>query len=123
MQEFPGPQQRIKRVLDQAFVECSFASSRMEDGGKAFVLQARRSDGRSVGVCFRGLRQSDVPSDRQPEPGAPLTVRSVKREGVSLVSRFFPIFVPPGPEYARVRIDAGPATLDIVCQDAEWWEE
>jgi hypothetical protein len=52
-----------------------------------------------------------------------LTVRSVKREGVSLVSRFFPIFVPPGPEYARVRIDAGPATLDIVCQDAEWWEE
>jgi hypothetical protein len=50
-------------------------------------------------------------------------VKGVKREGLSLVSRFFPLFKPPGPAYARVRIDAGPATLEIVCQDAEWWEE
>jgi hypothetical protein len=52
-----------------------------------------------------------------------MRVRSVKREGGSLLSRLLPLFKPPGPAYARVRIDAGPATLDIVCQDAEWWEE
>jgi hypothetical protein len=50
-------------------------------------------------------------------------VKSVKRHGVSFVSRFFPLIKPPGPAYARARIHAGPATLEVVCQDAEWWEE
>ena len=27
-----------------------------------------------------------------------------------------------GGGYVRVRIEAGAAMLDIVCQDAEWWE-
>jgi hypothetical protein len=125
MHEFPGPQDRIRRVLENALVECTFVSSRPEDAEGTFVLLTRRSDGRSVGVRFRGMRDGSAPggSERQPDPGSPVNVRSVKREGGSIVSRLFPLFKPPGPMYARVRIDAGPATLDIVCQDAEWWEE
>ena len=124
MHEFPGPQDRVRRVLDSALVDCTFVSSMTEDGGRTFVLVARRGDGRSVGVRFRGLRDADdADPQRKPEAGTSLSVRSVKREGGSLVSRFFPLIKPPGPMYARVRIDAGPATLDIVCQDAEWWEE
>jgi hypothetical protein len=62
-------------------------------------------------------------SGAQPEPGTPLKLHSVKRDGVSLISRIFPLFKPPGAAYARVTIDAGAATLTIVCQDAEWWED
>jgi hypothetical protein len=125
MHEFPGPQDRVRRVLASALANCTFASSRSEDGGRSFVLLARRSDGRPVGVRFRGVRKDGgaPTAERQPEAGAALSVKSVKREGGSLVSRLFPLIKPPGPMYARVRIDAGPATLDIVCQDAEWWEE
>lgn len=123
MHEFPGPQDRIRRILQNALVDCSFVSSRVEEAGRSFVLMARRSGGRVVGVRFYGVRDADATGGPQPEAGTPLKVRSVKRHGVSLVSRLFPLFKPPGPAYARVRIDAGPATLDIVCQDAEWWEE
>ena len=121
MNEFPGPQDRIRRVLNTALVDCTYVSSQPEGDGSIFVLLARRPDGREVGVRFRGVKNST--GDSGPAAGAALTVKSVKREGLSLVSRFFPILKPPGPMYARVRIDAGPATLDIVCQDAEWWEE
>ena len=123
MQEFPGPQDRVRRILQNALVDCSFVASRAENGGREFVLQTRRSDGRGVGVRFRGVRDSGGGGDTQPDPGTPLKLRTVKREGVSLVSRLFPFFKPPGPAYARVTIDAGPATLTIVCQDAEWWED
>lgn len=122
MHEFPGPQDRIRRILDNALVDCTYLSSRSESNGANFVLIARRSDGRQVGVRFRGVRDGDGAS-AGPEPGLPLTLRSVKGESSGLISRLFPIFKPPGPAYARVRIDAGPATLEIVCQDAEWWEE
>ena len=121
MHEFPGPQDRIRRILDNALVDCTYVSSQPEGEGARLVLLARRADGRTVGVRFRGVR--DGAGGVGPEPGVPLTVRSVRREGLSLVNRLFPLFKPPGPTYARVRIDAGPATLDIVCQDAEWWEE
>jgi hypothetical protein len=123
MHEFPGPDHRVRRVLEQALINCNYVSSGPEEGGKTFVLRVSRSDGRSVGVRFHGLRDGMPDDGRRPEAGGAITVRSVKREGGSLVSRLFPIFVPPGPIYARVRIDAGPATLEIVCQDAEWWEE
>jgi hypothetical protein len=123
MHEFPGPEARIRRILETALVDCAFVSSHAEDGGRQFVLQARRSGGRGVGVRFRGMKDAAPETMRSPDPGTPLKVRSVKRDHISLVSRLFPIFKPPGPAYARVRIDAGPATLDIVCQDAEWWEE
>ena len=120
MHEFPGPHERIRRILDNALVGCTYVASQAEDGG-LLVLEARRSDGRSINIRFRGVRESEMTS--QPDPGAILAVKSVRREGLSLASRFFPLLKPPGPMYARVRIDAGPATLDIVCQDAEWWEE
>ena len=123
MHEFPGPEARIRRILDQALVDCTYVSSHTEGDGRTFVLETRRSNGRSGGVRFHGVRDAAPQDVRRPDPGTLLKVRSVKRDSVSLMSRFFPIFKPPGPVYARVRIDAGPATLDIVCQDAEWWEE
>jgi hypothetical protein len=123
MHEFPGPESRVRRVLENALGDCTYVSSGSEDGGTRFVLRASRSNGKRVGVRFHGLREGQPGDGPGPAPGSPLSVRSVKREGGSLVSRLFPIFKPPGPVYARVRIDAGPATLEIVCQDAEWWEE
>ena len=123
MHEFPGPHERIRRILDNALANCTYVSSGSENGGQTFVLRASRTDGRQVGVRFYGLRDDQPDDGRHPEPGSTLRVQSVKRDNVSLISRLFPIFKPPGPAYARVRIDAGPATLDIVCQDAEWWEE
>ncbi len=77
MNEFPGPQDRIRRVLDNALVDCTYVSSHTEEGG-TFVLQARRGDGRGVGVRFRGLRDPEAGSDRQPDPDAPL--KSPQRE-------------------------------------------
>lgn len=120
MHEFPGPQDRIRRVLEAALSGCTYVSSRSEGDG-LLVVQARRPDGRGVGVRFRAVTDSEM--DREPEVGAPLTVKSVKRYGLSLISRLFPLLKPPGPPYARVRIEAGSATLQVVCQDAEWWEE
>jgi hypothetical protein len=121
MNEFPGPQDRIRRVLDTALSDCTFISSRPEGDGSIFVLLARRQDGREVGVRFRGV--NNAAAGPGPNPGGALVVKSVKREGTSLVSKLVPLLKPPGPMYARVRIAVGPATLDIVCQDAEWWEE
>ena len=120
MHEFPGPQDRVRRILDGVLDDCTYVSSRTADDA-SLLLQGRRSDGRDVTLRFRGVKDSNT--NTQPEAGAPLVLKSVKREGLSLVSRLFPILKPPGPVYARVRIDAGPATLDIVCQDVEWWEE
>jgi hypothetical protein len=121
MHEFPGPHDRIRRVLETALTGCTYVSTQSEGDGTLLVLQARKPDGRGVGVRFRAVKsfETNVP----PETGAPITVKSVKRHGVSFVSRFFPLIKPPGPAYARARIHAGPATLEVVCQDAEWWEE
>jgi hypothetical protein len=121
MHEFPGPQDRIRRILDNALVDCTYASSQLEGDGAMLVLWALRTDGRRVGVRFRGVKESET--TEEPAPGASLKVRSVKKEGGSVVGRLFWIFKAPELPNARVRIDAGPATLDIVCQDAEWWEE
>lgn len=120
MHEFPGPQDRIRRILEGVLVDCTYEASRQE-GDTNLVLHGRRKDGKDVFVRFRGVKDSDT--DVQPERGAPLALKDVKRESVGFVSRFFPIIKPPGPAHARVRIEAGSATLEIVCQDAEWWEE
>jgi hypothetical protein len=120
MHEFPGPHERIRRVLERALPGSTYVSSQTEGDG-VLVLRARRSDGRNVGVRFRAVKTSET--NTQPEAGAPISVKSVKREGMSLVSRLLPILKPPGPAYARVRIEAGAASLEVVCQDAEWWEE
>jgi len=56
--------------------------------------------------------------------GSPLRLRDVGTPGrFGVLGVFFPGMRGPGIGYTRVRIEAGAAQLEIVCQDAEWWEE
>ena len=122
MHEFPHPKNRVRRIVEAALADCSYLSSRSEDGGSMLLLQARRSDGRRVSVRFRGVRESEATAE--PEFGTPLRVVSVGNGNrFNLISTVLPILKPPGPPHARVTIEAGTARLNIVCQDAEWWED
>ena len=122
MHEFPHPKNRVRRIVEAALANCSYVSSRSEGNGSTLLLQARRSDGRRVNVRFRGVRESEATSE--PEFGTPLRVVSVGNGNrFNLLSVVLPILKPPGPPHARVTIAAGSARLDIVCQDAEWWED
>ena len=121
MHEFPSPDVRIKRILDNALGACTYISASKDADAHMLVLHTLRTNGRRVGVRFRGVKESETTGE--PTSGASIKVRSVKKEGGSVVGRLFWIYKAPELPNARVRIDAGPATLDIVCQDAEWWEE
>ena len=88
------------------------------------VLHAHRADGTRVSVRFRAVSSSDATEEPKPETFLSVHSIDVRNSGcLSLLSVAFPRFRSPGPGYARVRIDAGAARLDIVCQDAEWWED
>jgi hypothetical protein len=122
MHEFPHPKNRVRNIVESALIDCSYVSSEREGTGGTMLLKARRSDGKGVSVRFRGVRESDATSE--PERGAPLRVVKVGNGNrFNLISTLFPILKPPGPPHARVTIQAGTARLDIVCQDAEWWED
>jgi hypothetical protein len=87
-----------------------------------FVIEARRPDGRRVGVRFRGVEES-VATDA-PAPGSHMRLRGIgSATRFSFLSLLFPFLRASGFGSARVRIEAGTTRLDIVCQDAEWWEE
>jgi hypothetical protein len=122
MHEFPSPKDRIRTILEQALRDTTYVSSTSEDGGSRLHLRANRSDGRRVNVRFRGVRESE--STAEPEPGAPLSLQGVgNADKLFFLRGLTSLFKPPPPPGARVRIDAGAARLEIVCQDAEWWEE
>jgi hypothetical protein len=114
----------MRRILENALTGCLYDSSETEEGGRMVVLHAHRAGGQHVSVRFRAVDRSDATTN--PEPGAPMSLRSVDLVNpgcLSLLAFAFPQFRSPGPGYARVRIEAGTARLDIVCQDAEWWED
>ena len=115
---------RLRRILDNALEACLYDSSETQEDGRMLVLMAHRAAGQAVTVRFRGLKSSEA--NAQPSAGAPIHVGSVDVGSTGCLSLFgfaFPALRSPGPGYARVRIEAGDARLDIVCQDAEWWEE
>ena len=116
---FTDQSERLNRTLTNALNGTTYVSSHPEENGRHFVVIARRDDGKRIGVRFRAC-------EKQPQvtlaPEARLQLRSVGSR-VSLM-RFLPfggLFVDR--KYAHVRIAAGAATLEVVCQDAEWWEE
>ena len=112
---------RIRRTLEAALVGAVFEASREEEA-HIVVIEARRGDGRRVGVRFRGVQSSNAASAQA--AGATLKLRGVSGGGRGgLLGLFVPGLRGPGIGYARVRIQAGAALLEIVCQDAEWWEE
>jgi len=112
---------RIRRIVETAFAGAVFEASRQEEA-RIVVIEARRADGSIVGVRFRGVQSQNATSVT--EPGAALRLRGVSGSGRGgVLAIFFPGMRGPGIGYARVRIEAGAALLEIVCQDAEWWEE
>jgi hypothetical protein len=125
---FTDQRGRLRRILENSLEGAAYLSSETEEDGRMVVIRARRPDGQRVAVRFRAVSSSDA--SQQPEVGAVLRLHSVSvsRGGcLSLLSPFW-LFrrgpgVPQMSDSARVRIDAGAARLDIVCQDAEWWED
>lgn len=118
---FTDQRLRLRRILANALEGAAYDSSRTEDGGRTLVIHGRRRDGRPVTVRFRGVRQSQA--DSEPTAGSSLRVRSVASAGrFSWLALFFP-FARRDAGASRVRIEAGASKLEIVCEDAEWWEE
>jgi hypothetical protein len=112
---------RIRRTIEHALGGATFETSREEEE-RSVVIEARRVDGRRVGVRFRGVQSSNAASVQA--SGSTLKVRGVSSPGRGgMLGIFFPGMRGPSIGYAHVRIEAGAAQLDIVCQDAEWWEE
>jgi hypothetical protein len=120
---FTNQAHRIEMVVRNALDGTTFVSSRSEDDGRHIVIEARRPNGRISTVRFRAV--SDAAATSGTAAGVPLKLQGVRAGGAGCLSlsRFGPAFrgVPRGT--ARVRIDAGGAKLDIVCEDAEWWED
>jgi hypothetical protein len=121
---FTDQRARLRRILDNALAGAIYDSSERESDGRLLVIHAHRGNGRPVTVTFRGVNDSEATAE--PQAGASLRLKSVGVVGhgvSSLLGFVFPQLRTPGPGYARVRIEAGAARLDIVCQDAEWWED
>ena len=112
---------RVRRTVEAALASgAAYEASRSEEDGRHVVIEARRVDGQAVSVRFRGVQESTMSAE--PEAGAALRLRGVGAPGLSLLRLVFPGMRNVGSGYVRVRIEAGAAMLDIVCQDAEWWE-
>jgi hypothetical protein len=115
------PKARLRGIISRAIQGCSYESSHKEDGDRVLVLEARRPDGARVGLRFLGLKSSET--DSEPARGAPLRLRGVGDPSGSLLRLLLPSMLRTPPLAARVRIEAGSARLEIVCEDVEWWEE
>ncbi len=121
---FTDQRTRLRRILDNALEGAFYDSSEREAAGRVLVLHAHRADGRPIAVTFRGVNDSQA--SQEPPVGASLRLKGVDLLSpgpLSLLGSLFPQFRSPGPGYARVRIEAGVARLDIVCQDVDWWED
>jgi hypothetical protein len=125
---FTDQRTRLRRILENSLEGALYDSSVTEEDGRVVVLHAHRPDGERVSVRFLAVTSSDA--TEEPQPGAYLTVRGVdvRQGGCLSLLMGFAFFLAPRPRApvagsARVRIDAGSARLDIVCQDAEWWED
>ena len=117
---FTDQRDRLRRIVDKALTGTSYESSRQEDT-RMLVLEARRPGGTKVMVRFRGVRESQA--NDTPQAGAAIRHVSVgSAEKFSLIRLFFPFIRGPGSGAARVRIETGATRMDIVCEDAEWWE-
>jgi hypothetical protein len=114
------PRARIRNTLRAALTDCTYASSH-KDGDHVLVLEARRANGKQVNLRFLGLKSSDT--DAEPAAGTPLKLLGVGDPDSSILRLFTPRMLRTPSHSARVRIEAGPAKLEIVCEDVEWWED
>ena len=109
---------RIRHIVKSALDDTSFMSLERE-AAASLVLKVRRSNGTGIGVRFLGVSESS--SDVAPEPESRMVLRDVTGTG-PLWTILIPILRKPSYS-VRVRIEAGAARLEIVCEDVEWWEE
>ena len=122
---FTDQTQRLRRVVGNALDGASFVASRSEEDGRHLTIEARRPDGRMVTVRFRAVKDAEATSGTT--AGVPLRLKNVTAGGggclLPFAGRLLPALrsVPRGS--SRVRIAAGDAELDIICEDAEWWED
>jgi hypothetical protein len=109
---------RLRNLLNSALAGASFESTE-QDGGLLRVLHATRSGGR-VHLRFLGVKESKTSAE--PQPGSVLSLGGVG--GTARIWEvFLPFFLRTSSNAAHVRIDAGAARLEIVCEDVEWWED
>ena len=116
------PHDRLRNIVSRALNGCVYEGSSRQDAGM-LVIDGRREDGTRVHLRFRGVQDSE--STAEPQVGAKMRlIRVSQADKFSLLQIFMPRF----PQHrfsgeARVRIEAGAARIDVLCQDAEWWEE
>jgi hypothetical protein len=121
---FTDQRQRLRRILTNSLEGSVYDSAKAEDDGRMLVVRAHRPDGGSLTVRFRAVR--DAEATKFPDASSLMHVRSVDTDPtgcLSLLGLLIPRFRGPDKGYSRVRIDAGASRLEIICQDAEWWED
>ncbi len=110
---------RLGKTVRNALEGCSYESSEAGDGS-LFTVTARRRDGRRVQVRFLGVRSTTA--EPAPTPGGGIRVVAVGAPFSLRRVLFAPLrSVELGPWH--VRIKAGEGQIEVVCQDAEWFEE
>jgi hypothetical protein len=119
--DFTNQRERLRKIVENALTGCSYESSHEEEGGRVLIIEARRPDGRFVHLRFRGVRDSEATD--WPAPGSHLSLRGIGTAGKFSLLRLLgaPTFGDFGS--LKVKLRAGDCNLDIVCEDAEWWEE
>ncbi len=120
---FTDQRERLRRIVENALEGCTYASSREEEG-RLLLIEARRQDGARVYLRFRGVERSEATAD--PAPGSSIRLAGVGApRGGSLLDFLLPFrrLFRPRSNALRVSLAVGGARLDVVCEDAEWWEE
>jgi hypothetical protein len=121
---FTDQRQRLRRIVENALDGATYEASHSEADGRLLVIEARRAGGQRIVLRFRGVRRSDA--DAMPAAGTTLRLQGVSADRVSCIGVVIPIIGPilsRSSGASRVRIEAGATRLDIVCEDAEWWED
>ncbi len=119
---FTDQKERLRRIVSNAVDGAAYEGSRVEENGAHLLIEARRPEGQLVSLRFRGVKDSEATA--APPPGSVLHLESVaSARRFSLWSMLFFFLPSPGSNKMRVRIKADDARLDIVCEDAEWWED
>jgi hypothetical protein len=111
---------RIRRMLSGALDGNTYESAWPEED-RALVMKVSKPDGRLIAVRFLGLKESE--SSAEPEVGSPVRLRGVGGTEAWIARVLVPRVLRPPAHAVRVRIEAGAARLEIVCEDVEWWEE
>jgi hypothetical protein len=117
---FTDPRQRLRRALTNALEGCLVQVIREEEG-RRLVVEANRPEGQHVAARFLGVQTWKASSE--PAPGSRIHLKGVGGISASGWLALLNPFRQPMPTSTRVRIGVGAATLEIECQDVEWWQD